>query len=124
MFKITLLPYRPAGPDVPIPSVSAQGDVLTINGEAFDFSQLQEGETLMNSSSPPSITSEYIKGDVTRENGYITLSLRLPYSYGADQSVRYPNPNPLVIDTDGPVTLPGGTPAAQTESEVQNNEQQ
>lgn len=124
MFKITLLPYRPAGPDVPIPSVSAHGDVLTINGEAFDFSQLQEGETLMNSSNPPSVASEYISGDVTRENGYITLNLHLPYSYGADQSVRYPNPNPLVIDTDGPVTLPGAATTAQIESEVQNNEQQ
>lgn len=124
MFKITLLPYRPAGPDVPILSVSAQGDVLTINGEAFDFSQLQEGETLMNSSGEPSVTSKYIKGDVTRENGYITLNLRLPYSYGAGQFVRYPNPNPLVIDTDGPVTLPVAAIAAQIENEVQNDEQQ
>ena len=121
MFKIKLSPIRS---ELTPPVVSAQGDVLTINGEAFDFSQLQEGETLMNSSNPPSVASEYIKADVPRENGYITPNLRLPYSYGADQSVRYPNPNPLVIDTDGPVTLPGAAIAAQIESEVQNNEQQ
>ena len=45
MFKITLSPVRS---ELTPPVISVQGDVLTINGEAFDFGQLQEGEILVN----------------------------------------------------------------------------
>ena len=131
MFKITLNPVRS---ELTPPVISAQGDVLTINGEAFDFGQLQEGEILVNRAvynsytdddgvkhtelvEPKAVSSDYITRDVKRSGGYIEFAIHLPYKHGAPRSVRYPNPRILTITTDGPV------PIQWTESEAQNDEQ-
>lgn len=110
MFKINLSPQVN---DKEPPVVSVQGDTLIINGEEFDFSPLQEGETLVNSQSSEqekAIASDYIDKDVERKNGYIELPLLLPVLWNSPESARFPNPAVLVIEQDGPVTLPDTTP--------------
>ena len=57
---------------------SASGDVLTINGEDFDFGPLPEGYTLPQEA----VSCPYVLGTVTRRDGVIRLRLILPYRPG------------------------------------------
>lgn len=110
MFKINLSPQVN---DKEPPVVSVQGDTLIINGEEFDFSPLQEGETLVNQSSPEdekAISSDYIDKDVERKDGYIELTILLPILWNSPENARFPNPAVLAIEQNGPVTLPDPTP--------------
>lgn len=97
MFKIRL---NPQVNELATPVVSVQGDVITINGEAFDFSQLTKGSTLP----ADAIDSEYFVGDVKRENGDIELTLLLPIGVNATEAQRFPEP--ITVTSDGTVTLP------------------
>ena len=116
MFKINLSPqvnYKEP------PVVSVRGDSLVINGEEFDFSPLQEGETLVNWSSSEqqrAIASDYIDKDVERKDGYIELSILFPVLWNSPESARFPNPAVLVIEQDGLVTLPDTTPDPTAQS--------
>lgn len=93
---ITLLPQRR---DDSL-SLSKQGDVLNINGIAYDFSLLPEGGTL-----PAEATGcEYVIGSVERVDGEIQISLILPHSADASENVRFPQP--IVVSNDGNVELP------------------
>lgn len=85
-------------------SLSKSGRVLNINGENFDFSQMNDGDTLPSSA----INSEWFVGDVRQESGEIeiTLMLPLPANFSAEQLF----PIPLVITADGPVALPQPLP--------------
>lgn len=53
-------------------------DVLTINGEEFDFSPLLDGHVLP----PGSVGSEFIAGEVRRYAGQVELSIAVPYGAG------------------------------------------
>ena len=99
-------------------TLSKSGDVLTINGEAFDFSGLPNGATLPRSA----ITSDWIAGDVSRadaaegETGELTVPLILPHGYNAPEATRFPAP--LEAVADGPVDLPiYETPEPEPEEE-------
>lgn len=140
MFKIRL---NPQVNELASPVVSVQGDVITINGEAFDFSQLDEGDELINKEeysytvdedgvehmeliTPKSIASDYIDGNVKRTDGYIELTLKLSLRYNSPQTACFPSPRVLVLETDGPVTLPDATPViatAEQTSEATTDEQ-
>ncbi|MCJ7874811.1 hypothetical protein [Phaeobacter sp. J2-8] len=50
--------------------LSRVGDVLTLNGEAFDFSQLPEGATLPRAA----VASDWLGSDVTRRAGKLCLT--------------------------------------------------
>lgn len=76
------------------------GAVLTINGEAFDFSQLPEGGTLP----AEAIASEWIVGPVSRINGELHLTLRLPHGANPSRAVAFPEP--VTVTADGPIPLP------------------
>lgn len=76
------------------------GDVLTINGEAFDFSALPDGATLPREA----IACGWIAGDVTREDGVLHVPLILPHGASAPQETLFPVP--LTLTDDGPVDLP------------------
>ena len=79
---------------------SRSGDTLTINGETFDFAPLEEGETLP----ADAIDSPWIVGDVTRTDGALHITLRLPHGANAPEETRFPEP---VIDPpDGEIALP------------------
>lgn len=76
------------------------GDVLTLNGEAFDFGPLPEGATLP----AEAITSDWIIGPVSRIDGELHLTLRLPHGPNPSQAVAFPKP--LVVMVDGEIDLP------------------
>jgi hypothetical protein len=76
----------------------AGADALVINGEALDFAPLPEGAVL-----PPGATGcDFVLGPVTRIDGALRLTLRLPHTEAAPGFA----PAPLVLDADGPVALP------------------
>lgn len=86
-------------------SVSRFGDVLTINGEEFDFAGVTEGTTLPAAA----IDSEWIAGDVSRIDGVLHLTLRLPHGPNPSEAVAFPRP--LVVMVDGEIDLPCDPPA-------------
>lgn len=69
----------------------ASGDVLTVNGEEFDFSPLPEGYTLPYGS----VSCPYVVGPVTRLGGVVRLILVLPYRPGKTPAV------PQLVAGDG-----------------------
>ncbi|MCG7630536.1 hypothetical protein MHM88_22270 [Epibacterium sp. MM17-32] len=81
-------------------SVSRQGDSLTINGETFDFTPLQEGDVLPRAA----VACDWLASDVTRAGGEIRLTLILPHGPEAPEATRFPQP--LSLTGDGPVPLP------------------
>ena len=94
--KITLSPTRS---DKTL-TASRDGDTLTLNGEEFDFSPLEEGEALP----ADAIDSEWITGDVTRTDGVLHITLRLPHGANAPEEARFPE---TIIDPpDGEIALP------------------
>lgn len=99
-FKINLSPVRA---DETVSTVSKLGAALIINSEEFDFEFLADGDTLPRSA----ITSDEIHSDVIRNGDVIELTLRLPHSADAPESVRFPQP--ILVEQDGPITLPGET---------------
>ena len=81
-------------------TASRDGDTLTLNGEAFDFGPLEEGETLP----ADAIDSPWIVGDVARTDGALHVTLRLPHGANAPEETRFPE---TIIDPpDGEIALP------------------
>lgn len=82
-------------------TLTKSGDVLIINGETFDFTNLPNGATLPISA----ISSDWINGDVSRdEAGELTVPLIVPHGYSAPEMTLFPEP--LENVADGPVALP------------------
>jgi hypothetical protein len=59
---------------------SVDGDVLTINGEAYDFSSIPEGGHV------ESVPCDWIVGPVGREGGEIVLTLIEPYGRPVEEA--------------------------------------
>ena len=81
-------------------TVAVAGDTLTINGEAFDFSPLEDGATLPQDA----IESEHFAGPVERINGELHVTLRLPHGANAPHETRFPSP--IHFTGNGEVALP------------------
>lgn len=81
-------------------SVTKAGDVLTINGEAFDLSSLPDGATIPHGVVP----CELISGPVERIVGEIHLTLLLPHGPKPSAAVAFPEP--ITVTEDGPITVP------------------
>lgn len=86
------------------------GSVLTVNGEQFDFSHINNGDTLPGNA----IQSEWFVGDVERVGGELTLTLLFPnpWNYSPDQAF----PVPLTNVPNGKVMFPKPLPAEPSES--------
>ncbi|HEJ4559488.1 hypothetical protein [Pseudomonas aeruginosa] len=97
---ITLSPYLPLPESDEHLSLSRTGDVLTVNGQSFDFTPLPEGGELP----AEAIGSEWFAGPVLRRAGRLELILRFPLAIDASAAARFPEP--LLIEADGPVELP------------------
>lgn len=86
--------------------VVKQGDVLTVNGEVFDFSIMGDGGELPQSA----ISSAWFiqEGKVSRTGGELELTLRipLPSNYSPEQAF----PEPLLSVPDGRVSFPQPLP--------------
>ena len=93
--------FSPDGNRPVQPVIIKSGDILTINGEAFDFSGIPAGATLPRAA----ITCDGIAGDVTRDAaGVLTVPVILPHGTEAPEETRFPAP--LIDVADGPVELP------------------
>ena len=83
------------------------GDVLTIDGLAYDLSALPDGGVLPCAA----LDCPALASDITRQGGALQLTLRLPHGAEAGEDALFPAP--LIDPPDGPVPLPGhdgGTP--------------
>ena len=76
------------------------GDTLTINGTAYDFSQLPNGGTLP----AEAVDCEFVIGSVDRVNGELELTLLLPHGPNATEAARFSEP--IIDPADGEVELP------------------
>jgi hypothetical protein len=85
---IKLSPYAPLPGQFNLPVVSLAGDVLTINDEPFDFSQLSDGATLP----ADAVGSDHFAGPVERISGELHLTLRLPVGPSPSQEAAFPQP--------------------------------
>ncbi|MBC8718840.1 hypothetical protein [Ochrobactrum sp. Marseille-Q0166] len=104
-----IIHFSPAMSDGSI-TLSKNGDVLTVNGDALDFSDLPEGGEYP----AEAIDNEFIIGGVKRVDGKVNITIRLPYTNpNPPHSVAFPAP--LIVDQDGAIALPEGLAA-----EVQN----
>jgi len=107
--QISLSPMRS---DVTL-TVVKNADVLTINGEAFDFTDLPDGATIPAGDVP----CEWIVGPVERVAGWVRLTLVLPHGANPSEAVAFPRP--LINPPDGALVLPADEP---TRKEVANVE--
>src|SRR6185437_12362577 len=96
IMKISLSPQRRDD----VLTLSKAGDILTINGEAFDFSSVPDGGTLPAGTVP----CEWIVGDVDRVGGDLQLTLILPTGPQPSQAVAFPQP--IMVTADGPIAVP------------------
>jgi len=81
-------------------TLSKSGDVLTINGEAFDFADVPDGATLPREA----VTCDWLASDVRRIGGQIQLTLILPHGSDAPPETKFPQP--IIVGDDGPVSIP------------------
>ena len=94
--KIALNPQRRDD----VITISKLGDVLTINGVAYDLSVIPDGATLPASA----VDCEFITGNIERISGVIHISLVLPHGPNPSQEVAFPEP--LINPADGVLELP------------------
>lgn len=81
-------------------TLSRTGDMLTINGEAFDFSAIADGGTLPQAA----VACDWLASDVERIGGVLHLTLILPHGADAPHDTLFPDV--LTLTGDGPVDLP------------------
>lgn len=108
--------FSPLNSDVPLVA-SVSGDVLTLNGDKFDFSPLEEGDVLPWGA----IDSEWFHGPVSRINGVINLTLVSPYPGVGNKAQCFPEP---LVNVSGPVDFPEPDPEPEViEIEVPESEE-
>lgn len=81
-------------------AVMKTGEVLTINGNVFDFSGVPDGATVPAGEVP----CEWIVGPVERVSGALHLTLILPH--GANPSPAVAFPQSIDNPPDGAIALP------------------
>ena len=103
--KIELKPQRSDS----MLTLHKENDILTINGDIFDFSSLPDGAilpryTYIDDDVVKNIECDFIISDVKRVNGELELTLRLPHGPNASEAARFPEP--IIDPADGEVELP------------------
>ena len=91
--------FSPMRRDEPL-ELHREGDVLTVNGEDFDFGPLPEGAMLP----AEAMDSDWFSGPLERIEGKLHLVLTLPHGPQAPEATRFPAP--LEVEADGPVEVP------------------
>jgi len=81
-------------------SVTKSGDVLTINGTAYDFTQVPDGGLLPRDA----VECPWLASNVERVNGELVLTLLLPHGANASEARRFHAP--LIDVPDGEVEFP------------------
>jgi hypothetical protein len=88
---------------------------MIVNGETFDLSTMDEGDTLPREA----IQGTWLRSpNITRTNGALVMTIVLPYGANAPKETRYAEM--LIVSEDGPVTFPAYDiiPAAEEEEEI------
>lgn len=80
-------------------NISKIGEILTINGVEYDFTQLPDGATLPRDA----IDCEWICGDVNRVDGELVIPILLPH--GPNPTHEQAFPEPITVIEDGPINL-------------------
>lgn len=93
-------------------TVAKAGDVLTINGESFDFSSLPNWATIP----PGEVPCEWIIGPVDRVDGQLQVTLILPH--GPDPETWQGWPDPIADVADGDLDLPANTRVEVIEEQI------
>jgi len=88
-------------------SLSKAGDILSINGDRFDFSSVPDGATIPAGSIP----CDWIVGPVDRVNGEIHLTLILPHGSNPSEAVAFPEP--IIDPPEGVIAVPFDPPTAE-----------
>lgn len=107
-----IIEFSPTRTDVAL-SLEVVGEVVKVNGEDFDFSQIPEGGTLP----AEAIDSPWFVGPVERVNGHIKLTVTLPHGPNPSDAVAFPQP--VEVTEDGPVTLPADLREPEPESPME-----
>jgi hypothetical protein len=81
-------------------TLSLSGDVLTVNGVAFDFTTLSEGQSW----SAEQVGCPWLAEEVRRQAGELCLCLILPH--GADAPDQTLFPQSLRVTQDGSIPVP------------------
>jgi len=89
--------------------VIKDGDILIINGEAFDFTSLPDGGTIPAGTVP----CAWIASDVERIEDELHLTLVLPHGPNPSQAVAFPEP--ITVTEDGPIAIPYDEPVQPEE---------
>lgn len=93
MFKIIMQPQYSDN----ILTLAKSGNALTINGEKYDFSPLEEGYEIP----PEAIDCDWIFGSIKKIDGIIHLTIIMPYNDAdAPDHIRFPEPIMLIEDTE------------------------
>jgi hypothetical protein len=85
-------------------TLSAAGDVLTINGEDLDLSAMEDGDVLPGGAVDHPLVSPV--DPINREGGVIDITLLLPIGWPAPEAARFAEP--ITVTEDGPIALPVG----------------
>lgn len=101
--NIKLVPQRSDAPLL----VSKIGDILTINGVAYDFSPLPEGATLP----ADAVDCTSVVGPVERINGELQITLLLPHGPNPTQEQAFPED--ILNPPDGDILLPQNVGASE-----------
>lgn len=81
--------FYPARTDImELLTVSVKGFVLTVNGEVFDFSPLQDGDTLH----PDAVDNLYFTDFISRVGDDLNVGLLMPYRFTEDKAITFPEP--------------------------------
>ncbi|MBJ2271335.1 hypothetical protein JFT60_28580 [Pseudomonas sp. MF6772] len=96
---IKLSPYSPIDPSATL-EIKKRSDVLTINGERYDFRPLPEGATLPMEA----ISGTWISQPVRRVDGELIITIRFPVGPEATAAALYPAD--IINPPDGNVRLP------------------
>ena len=87
---------------------SVSGDVITINGESIDMSEIPEGYRLPGSAVANKffVDTEF----VSRIDGILNFTIRLPVDWYSPEDIRNPL-EPIILDVvDGDIDFPDTTP--------------
>lgn len=120
MIKITLSPvFTDKYEDM---EINVTGDLVVINGESFDFTDLQNGYHIDSID----IESQWFStGAVYKdESGDMTMTIKFPHPYDAGVDMKFPET--ILVTKDGFVELPKYTPPVVIEHitpEVNENEE-
>jgi len=110
---LTLSPCRGL-PGAPETGISVQGDIVTVDGEVFDLSDIPEG-----GEATPTDGDHPFVGSIIRFAGTIHCTLRVQLGDDAENNQPTDPERWVIADAEGPVTIPALRRAADTEETIE-----